>query len=451
MSTLHKADRQPLNAADLLMLRIHDFLQSVGHVGLLCQTQVWCTGRVAEARLRAAVAGLCHRFPVMQSRLVRSYRTTAASWVFTGGPGLSVPVHELPDPSEAAVLRCAEGLLSRPLDLGNEPPLVFHLLRRPGAGDVLVLQFAHALMDGRAPEVLLSELERPVPDAGTAEANGAADFPQGHLAGHSLWRRLRSVWYSVRQSQRHRDDPMTIAPPDLPRWVTGPPRLALRSLARADTERLGARLRRLCGYEAVGAAFLASGFRATAACATRPFGPNARCRTFIPFNMRPAGPRQPVFGNLMTSVSVSATRAQLADRDRLTRDLNAQQRENLRRGEDLGMMQVLYLIQPRPTIIRQLMHEPGVRERTFGFSFHGRAVAGFDSLCGTPVERLFTSGSDIFPPGLQLQVNHAGGRLHVSLFYTAGAIPEPLANTFLDVLLDDVLAASPAGAVAPRP
>jgi hypothetical protein len=453
MSTPPKASRQPLNPADLTMLRIHDFLQSLGYAGLVCQTQVWCAGRTDEARLRVALAALCQRFPVMQSRLVRGYRTAEASWVYTGGPGLPLHVHELPDPSEAAVLGCAERLLAQPLDLGQEPPLAFHLLRRPGAGDVLVLQFAHALMDGRAPEVLLSQLERPAPDngAGQGPANGDDDFSEGYLAGHSRWRRFRSVCYSVCQNWRHRDEPMTIASPDLPRWVLGPPRIALRSVSRADTERLSSRLRRLCGYEAIGAAFLASGFRATAACATRCFGANARCRTFIPFNLRPSGDRQPVFGNLMATVTVSAERAKLADRDGLTRAINAQQRDNLRRGEDLGVMQVMSWLRGRPRVIRQLMLEPGVRERTFGFSFHGRAIAGFDSLCGTAIERLFTVVTDVYPPGLQLQVNHINGRLHLSLFYTAGAIPEPVANAFLDVLVDDVLATNPPDLAALRP
>jgi hypothetical protein len=451
MSTPLKADRQPLSFSDLLMLRIHDFLQSIGHAGLICQTQVWCAGRVDESRLQAALSALCHRYPVMQSRVVRSYRTLKASWIFTGGPGLPLHVHHLPEPSEAAVLGFAERLLGTPPDLDQEPPLAFHLLRRPGAGDVLVLMFGHALMDGRGPEVLLSELERPSPLPGAGEGPAkAVHFPEGYLAGHSRWRRLRSLWYSAGLVWTHRDEPMTIALPNLPRFVVGPPRIALRSLTRADSERLSARLRRLCGYEAIAAAFLASGFRATVACASRRFRPDARCRTFTPINLRPPGNGPAVFGNMMSTITVSPARALLADRDGLTRAINAQVRGNLRCGEDIGMLQYFSWLRRMPEVVRHLMLEPGVRDRTFGFSFHGRAIPGFDSLCGTAIERLFTLAADAYPPGMQLQVNHIDGRLHVSLFYIADAIPEPVASAFLDVLVADVLATNP-GPVARQP
>jgi hypothetical protein len=439
------AGRQALSAADLHMLRTHDNLQSLGQAGLLCQTQVWCAGRVDEARLRAALADLCRRHPVMQSRLVRGDGGKRGSWVFTGGPGLSLHVHELPGSGEADVLGCAERLLAAPVHLDREPPLAFHLLRRPAGGDVLVLQFCHALMDGRAPDLLLAELERPAPEVGSGPADDAADPLAEHLARFSRWRRFRSVLQAFRLSRRHRGEPMTIALPDLPDRVHGPPRIALRSLGREETERLGARLRKLCGYESMAAALLASGFRATAACASRRFGDNARCRTFVPLNLRGPADLRPIFRNLLSRVTVSAAPAELADRDGLTRAINAQVRDALRRGEDLGWLQLMCLFSPR----RKRAVNPERGRRSFAFSFHGRAVAGFDSLCGTAVERLFTLLTNAYPPGLHLHANQLDGRLHLSVFFTAGAIPESVANAFLDTVAADLLDAHPGPVALP--
>ncbi len=436
MINVSGAGQQALNAADMRMLRLHDFLQSLGHAGLVCQTQVWCAGRVEEGKLRAALSALCRRYPVMQSRLVRTHRNSRASWVFSGEAELPLHVHELPGSNEQVVLECAEKLLAAPTDLGKAPPLAFHLLRRPEAGDVLVLQFSHALMDGRAPELLLAELELPTPASEAGPADDSGDPLEQYLARFSRWHRFRSILRTMRQSWRHRGgEPMTIALPDLPRWVLGPPRIALRSLTREDTERLSARLRKLCGYEAIGTALLASGFRATAACASRRFGDDARCRTFIPLNLRQPGELRPIFRNMMAPVRVSAARSELTDRDALTRALNAQVRDALRRGEDLGRLQMMWLARRR----EKAPVKPEGRWRTFGFSFHGRAVAGFDSLCGTAIERLVTLGINIYPPGVHLQANLFGGRLHLSLFYAAGAVPEPTANAFLDTLVADLL------------
>jgi hypothetical protein len=444
MANASCAGRHALNAADLHVLRTHDYLQSLGHTGLVCQTHVWCAGRVDEVRLQAALAALCRRFPVMQSRLVRGRRNTRADWVFTGGPGLPLHLHELPDPSEAAVLGFAEGLLATPPDFSREPPLSFHLLRRPAAGDVLVLPYSHALMDGRSPELLLAELERPTADA-DAGPEDEGDPLADHLARFSLWRRFRSVVQTLRQSRRHRGEPMTIVLPDLPRWVLGPPRIILRSLAREDSERLSARLRKLCGYEAMATAILASSFRATAACASRRFGPDARCRTFIPLNLRQSGELRPIFHNLLSRVTVSAAPAELADRDGLTKALNAQVRDALRRGEDLGWLQMMRWSRHR----RKGTSKPESGRRSFAFSFHGRAVAGFDSLCGTAIERLFTLVATIYPPGVHLQANQVGGRLHLLLYFIAGAVPEPLANAFLDAVAADLLAPNPGPVALP--
>jgi hypothetical protein len=440
--------RQRLSFTDLALLRVHDALRSLGSPGLLCQTQVWCAGRLDEARLAAALAGLCRRYPVLLSRLARTPGSADACWQFAGGGSLPLRVHELSAAGEAAVLRLGESLLNTPLDLRREPPLSFHLLRRPGAGDVLLLHFAHVLMDGRAPELLLREIDQPSPGSAEEDADPLAQY----LGGFSWRRRLRGVLAFLASLRCTRGRPMTIARPRLADWIPGPGRLAVRSLTAADTERLAARLRKLCGYESVAPAVLASAFRATSACTPRRYGPRARCRTSVPISLRPAAAVQPIFRNLVSTVTVSAAREELADRDRLTRALNARVRDGLRRGEDLGALQLLALDR-RGAALRRAVRDPDFAWSTIAFSFHGRGVAGFDSLAGTPIDRLFTVGTCAFPPGIGLLVNHLGGRLHLALIYVPGAIPEPLAECFLDTVVADLLAPdpgpSPAAARAP--
>ncbi len=162
------SDRQYLNAADRLMLVAHQGLLAVGHSGFTCQTHVWFDGRVDVARLRAALARLNEIHPVITSRLVAPGGYHVPYWSFRRDAAVELNEVNLDGCEDRDVWQFGESLCERPFSHAETAPIVWHLLHLPNGHDVLVIQFSHALMDGKAPEHMLKALDGLWDDVGGA-------------------------------------------------------------------------------------------------------------------------------------------------------------------------------------------------------------------------------------------------------------------------------------------
>ena len=295
---------QPLNLMDQVMASLHRALRRQGYAGLLLQSHLRLAGRVDEAALRAALERLGRVHPVAAGRLVGPSFGREPRWEWSEPAACSLTVATLDSNEDTAVVQYAESLMAAPADLADVPPVCFHLLRRPGGRDAVVVQWSHVLMDGHAGELLLREVNRLHADP----AASAAPLPPGDLLrqqvrNHPWRRRLQAAWKVIR------DLPIRGVPARLETsGLAGPttPRILLRFLDDEQSAQCRDRVRRLCGFGGVTPALLAAGFRAAALVAPQRPGPRSVFYTHVPVTNRPPTGPPVIFANLQSYVRVRA-------------------------------------------------------------------------------------------------------------------------------------------------
>lgn len=432
------------------MLVGHDGMRSIDHAGFQCQSHLWLAGRVDVPALRGALETLHQHYPVMTARLEkypstpsslgRTPPSTGPRWVFQNNTSVELNEVTLDAADEAAVRRYAERRFDEPLDLPRMNPIGFHLLHLPDGRDVFLLRWSHVLMDGKAPELVVHELNRRFEDPGLpAPPPPDGDEMQAHLAKFDRNVRRKAAARVIRSHLRLPVRPLTLVPPDAPDWVTGPFRMIIRTLDAGATEQFVARVKRLCGFNNLAPAVLASVFRACLQHTPRRVKRRSLLQTDVPLNLRPPGSTQPLFRNFMAFISLGARVRDLGRRDDLTQQLNVQMREQLRRGIDLGNLQMMsFMSRYDRMLARHIKTHMQKSPMALGFGFLGPAFGGMQAFCGVPVERFYTLNSALAPPGITLQVNLHRGRLNFALTYVGDAVPDSLAQAFLDTMIADL-------------
>lgn len=444
-------DHQPLNAADRLMLVGHDGMRSIDHAGFQCQSHLWLSGRVDVPTLRRALEALHCHYPVMTARLDkfppaapsprRKPQPAGPRWAFQNNTPVELHEATLDASDEAAVWRYGGRWFDEPLDLPRMNPIGFHLLHLPDGRDVFLLRWSHVLMDGKAPELVVHEISQRFADPSLpASPPPAGDEMQAHLAKFDRKLRRQAAARVIRSHIRLPVRPLTLVPPDAPDWVTGPFRMIVRTLDADATERCAARVKRLCGFNNMAPVVLASVFRACLQHTPRRVKGRSLLQTDVPLNLRPPGSTQPLFRNFMAFISLGARVRDLARRDDLAQQLNVQMREQLRRGIDLGNLQMMaFMSRYDRMLAKHIKSHMQKSPMALGFGFLGPAFGGMESFCDVPVERFYTLNSALAPPGITLQVNVHRGRLNFALTYVGDAVPDSLAQAFLDTMVADLL------------
>ena len=435
---------QTLNEPDRLMHVAHRALRALGCPGFLCQTHVWLDGALDEARLQDALARLAARHPVVTARLHDAGRRAEVVWRYQPDASCHAEIIALADDAEAAVHDQAAAIMARPTDLAEQPPITFHLLRRPSGRDVFVLQWVHALMDGKAPEFVLREIIRLSEMAGPSSETPGADDPGDVgvvLNRYSKWTRRKAAWRVVRSHIRLPVRSITLEPPAKPEWVFAPVRMAARTLSLDDSAAVLARSKRLCGIPNLTPAILASAYRIISRLSERPQGRGAEFRTDVPLNLRPPGAVRPIFRNYMSFISLRATFDELGNRDELTSALNRRMRGELVRQTDLGNLTWMAWLSRKPPAILE-GHLAGRMQKhplTLGFGFLGPVTAGLESFLGAAVGQVRTFNLAMSPPGLTLQANVCKERINLNVTYVEKVVPQHTAEAFLDGMAGDLV------------
>lgn len=430
-----------LNSQDRFLLLENEMLQERGAPGLQCQAHVWLDGRVDEAVLRRAVRRLAAAHPAATARLVRTPLIGDVYWQATPGAEIPVEVVATDDDSDAAVLRIAEKLLYQKIDLANDPPLWFVLVRRPTAGDVLVIPYSHVLMDGKAPEEMLLALQREEESAPDGDAR--RNEVRAWLSGYPLWRRIFAMNRLMANVVfgRARPEKVLTIPQGPGPWQVGTGiGFHLRRLDAEATGRLRQRVRQTIGMESLAPALVASAFRAVAALHEPDV--DGVCRTYVPVTLRAVrGLKVPIFCNLSSVLTLAARRDTMGDRDKLVRELHARMRTQIREGRDMAVAQAGYwLTEKRRPVAWRFVWRNQTWDTSFIFGYHGAAAASLDRLFDLPVTRLYNVMSIANPPGISLSVYQAAGALHVAVTRVDGAVPADLTETFLDRFMEDLVA-----------
>lgn len=450
-------DRQYLNAADRLMLVGQEALNNLYDGGFQCQTHVWIGGRIDVPLLRAALADLNRRYPVITSRLVSPGDARGPYWKYQ--PGAQVELYEatLPTADTASVWAYAEEIYSIPMDHTKDDPITFHLAHLPNGHDVFLMRYGHVLMDGKAPEIVLQEINASY--AACKNGNGehteddAADesFDHdpalieedemvAHLSRFDRKRRFKAAMQVVRANIRLPSRSITLVSGQTNEWKFTPYRITVRTLDVEQTETIAERTRQLCGFPSLSPAVLASAFRTISKMTKGPLTNRTLFHADMPLNLRPPGIHTPVFRNFMSFVQMQAMAPELKDRDELTRLLNTRIRDQIRRQIDLGNLQMMSLLSRFTWLLKKhILDRARKQPLTLFFGFLGPSLQGLTEFCDQPIDWLYSATGAVSPPGITLQVNQFAGKLNLVLAYVSETVPEPVANEFLDTLIADML------------
>ncbi|MEX0719007.1 MAG: hypothetical protein WD066_20600 [Planctomycetaceae bacterium] len=438
------AGSQPLNAIDRVLLAVHKVLRSMGTSGFETQTLVWTGRRIDAVRLRRAMARLGRRYPVITSRLAEP-ADGPPQWSFQDAAPHLREV-DLRDGDDDAVQRYAAAALSRPRDLSADDPITFELLRRPDGRDVFLLQANHALMDYGATAPLIRRIDLLSQDRPHEEDDAAerySDCIAAHLARFPRRRRIASALRAIDLRLRIlRGDAVRIGRPAPPVEKGGADRptpyaLLSRSLEPPESRDLQQRVARTCGFPGVSMAVLAMAFRSLSELAPA----DARAGKYVTgigldLGLRNGG--EPLFQNACSVVPVGVPAEMLEDRDGLVRALNQQLRDHLKRGIDLGIVQLASLFGRRSATVNRSARKRLERGYSLLYASFGSFDSVGESFCGSPIEHISCAGPAWPPLGLTLLVTQFRGRMHFQATCHAESVPATLGERFLDRVLDDL-------------
>jgi hypothetical protein len=427
------------------MLAVNRALRGMGCPEFSTQALVWLSGRAEVERVRAAVARLARRYPVLTARLAEAGRN-GPHW--TCRPDAECPLHEadVDSAKPEAVLDYAGRLLSTPGDLASADPIRFDLLHLSDGRDVFLMQYSHALMDNGDAVPLLREIDR------LSEADGAErphpeapDLLSEHLRRFPRWRRLKAALRTLDVRFRGlRGRPAALGQEPEGRATPVRFRVAARRLDRPEARALEQRVIRTCGVPSLSMALLGSVFRALEKCKPDGSGAGRNLVAGIGVDLGPPGVTRPVFQTLASVVPVFARPEDLADREALVRTLHRQFRHRLENAADLGTVQLASLFQRPGAFLGRRFADWSVRRLLRGgyslwYAYFGSLDAVGERFCGTPVGEVYYCASTWPPMGLTLLVNRFRGNLFFQATYVPESAPEPLVNAFLDSLLGDLV------------
>jgi condensation domain-containing protein len=435
------AGRQRLSTADRVLLAVNQSLREQGSAGFETQMLVWLSGRIEAGDLRAAMAQIGERNPVMTAHLVESEQQGGPFWRFRPESRCSLRETSLASAEPEAVLKYAAQLLSGGGDLERSEPIRFHLLRRPNGHDVFLMQYNHTLMDNRAALGLLQEINRCFhgrPEAPNGLRATQRDFVRGYLQRYERSRRtsaalkMTELWGQITRGGATmlghpiRDDgkPLRFG-------------IAARSLPPCETSALTSRVVRVCGFPSLSMAILGSAFRAI----DRLTPPGRGSRNFVAGIGIDLGPRDrsaSLFQNMLSIVPSCARQQEIGDRDQLVRILSRQLKDRLEQEVDLGMVQHMAIFCRRPRHARWVLDALFRHTFSLWYAYFGSQDAAGERLCDVDIDQICFSGPAWSPMGISLIANQFHDRLFLQATYLPDSVPDDLANRFLDEVVDDL-------------
>lgn len=434
--------QQPLNGLDIALRSIDRTIRDMGFPGFETQMLVWLNGPADTNNLRRAIQRLGVRHPVITSRLVEQPGKSPV-WQFRPGelPPLEEQTLTLADP--VAVLTAAANLLSTPRDPANSDPLRFHLLHRPGGGDVFLMQYNHVLMDNSATNLLLREIDQLATSAGKP-AEETPRYEPRFLVG----RYLRKIPHAQRraatqvaieaQTMLLRGQAALLGDDVVDKPRCGRLQIVSRTIEPDEARAIRARAIAVCGLPSLSMTILGSALRAIQQVGPQSRNAGRRYMAGIGLDLDLRVGTGALLQNLLGLVPINAHADELADRDGLVRLLSAQMRSRLVTRNDIGVMRLAHTFQRRPRFVSWVMTHLLRHNCSLWYAYFGAQDALGPNFGGGEIERIHYVGPTWGPMGIALLVNQFHGRLLLHLTHDPEIVPPPLAAAYLDCLLADL-------------
>jgi hypothetical protein len=403
---------------------------------------VWLSGRADTDGLRTALGRLSRLYPVVTSRLIET-GSGRSRWQFRRGAQCGLRETTLDSAAPSAVLDYAGRLLSTPCDPAEVDPLRLELLHRPDGRDVLLLQYNHTLMDNHAAIHLVREIDRlawdGVHNRQDAPQVGQRDLIRDYLKRFPLQRRKAAMRTLEPWARSFRGGVATLG------QGTGAPgtqqiRIASRRLLEAETGALQTYVAGVCGFPSLSMALVGSAFRAIARLSPQTASDRDNFVAGIGIDLGLRGKQGLIFQNLASLIPVHVRSEHLHDYDALMRMLSRQMWERLASDSDLGMLQWTSVLSKRPRQTRFILNLVLRIGFSLWYGYFGAVDAVGDSFCGAAIEEVYYTGPSWSPVGMTLLANQFRGRLLLQASYVPDAVPEALANQFLDEVMADLRA-----------
>jgi hypothetical protein len=142
------------------------------------QLHIELTGQVDSIRLEQAIRCVQARYPVIASRLTRAEITGSPRWQMPGQSSTTdraLIVHDVTDLTSEQIQRRINHLLMHDIEPERQVPVTFHLFTGRQAGDLLIMRWPHALMDGHGGRLILQFLDECYQSRRVPEAVESAD------------------------------------------------------------------------------------------------------------------------------------------------------------------------------------------------------------------------------------------------------------------------------------
>jgi len=453
------AHYQHPNPLDLLFFAGELATRRAGLPGVHVHLNLVLRGAVDLDGLRRAVQALCRVYPTLAARRAVNPLTGRPRWRLDHSPADAdriVQLHRLEPGTTEHVQSAVEALFNRPTET-HAPPLRIHVFRGPPEGDLVVLRWPHALMDGRGGFLVVEELarlyeSRPDLSALTSCGDERRDDFRRLTAERSWSARVRVLWDLLKAPPAQRVLHLASA---VGSERPGRMYVVPRSLSPEQTAQVLANMQRVGGAAPSADYLRACGLHALHGL--RP-GPGAISTVYTTMalvdNRRHGEPA--VCWNLTTALPIVVPAAAAHDVAAVTRLIRQQMVAHLRGRFVQRYWTILALATCAPTawvaaFLRAQMLSPRAtragslltRPPSLRMDFIGPLTRPVSNFCGARLENYYGYATLLPTPGFALHVNLTHERLNVTGVGFEKRVPRAILTSLVERFLTTLFQPAP--------
>jgi hypothetical protein len=436
--------RVPVRMTDCFLLAHDDFMRRTNQGQHVSQSIVELDGAPDLDRLRAALARLAQKFPLLAGHLHRDWRTWLPYWDVSSAPNRGLPLKlwrergapgALADATEVeATMEILQHIMAEPLEVdGIAFKARLDVVEQRNGKCLVALSWSHLLIDGKGAELLLAEIGRlcdgtDVPCEVKEPARPSTTFKE-------KIQKTKAAVYRL-------EDLAKIGAPSLsgPRPRRGRGYYEVITLSVEDSARVTKRVEDMAG------ALFPMVFYV--ACAARAHDRVFRHRgreprgyvVSVPVQTRKRGARGPLFHNQVSIFFFSAVREHLGSIEAATAAMKQQFTEMTRGRLDDSFLTVLELMMRLPSwvFMRVVRWQFKGEICSFYHSHTGAFAPEMTEFGGRPITNAYHLPCLATPPGTGLFFCERDGQINITVTWREGCLSDEERKLMLGQTMEDL-------------